>query len=297
MSLITFPKLLSRKVILSSVISFCIASIVTFLVAFLLFEEGLTARLSAFWPVVVACLVFIVVFIISLLSIGRVLLIRTLEQHFRTPMQSLVYRIQQMRLDSEEVEWPVQAQTLMEMEEIEQAISMQVQRLQGLHQKMDALYVTEHQTGFFHKDRLIEALKYEIYRSARYKHEFSLLIVNIANTQGDSGGQMSQAEMMNLFAIHFSEVLRNSDMPFRVSEWLFAVLLPETDKEATESAVLSIKKRFRHKVESAGINLSVKFDLKIGYSVFPDDGQTVNELLGHAKESLLAKDQSAFPDR
>jgi len=235
--------------------------------------------LSDFQVSLSAMLVFMLVFIVFFLLSLRWLLMRSLTVHIRTPIQNLIYRIQSMRLDEDELIWDTAEQRLIEMKEIEQAIGEQVQKLKGMHHKMDALYVTEHETGFFHKDRFKEALTYEVFRSSRYHHSFALVLVKVVDIHASEGCQMSAAEKIHVFASQLGGVLRSSDMGFRINEQLFAILMPETGVDDVVLAVHSFTVRFNNHYIDCGDKGQVRYDIEQSYAVYPDEATTPDALI------------------
>ena len=83
----------------------------------------------------------------------------------------------------------------------------------------------------------------------------------------------NKADMLRLYS-------REMDTAARYGGDEFVLILPETDAEAARLVAQRISKRLAEDGEEPKISVS------IGMAVHPDDGETVNEILGAADRDL-----------
>jgi len=86
------------------------------------------------------------------------------------------------------------------------------------------------------------------------------------------------------FARTLSTLLRKSDIVGRLGGDEFGIVLPETDFNGAEAMIRRIEDRFREPVVVDEDRFLVKFSY--GISVFPDDGESIEELMKVADERM-----------
>lgn len=103
------------------------------------------------------------------------------------------------------------------------------------------LVVLDELTGTYTADHLRAELERELHKTRRYKHPTSLLVIDI-DTPGDCSQQMLD-EILVRTASFLVGNLRNVDVLFRVGEFRFASLLPETPAEGAAVAATRLRER------------------------------------------------------
>lgn len=237
---------------------------------------------------------FFLLFMSTFIGIALYLTNRSMHQKILNPLQNLSKRIVSLKLDnqSQAVDWQRSKHEVTEIDQIDERITEHIHVIQGIYSKLDALIVTEHETGLFHKERFNEVMSYELMRSKRYKHEFSVVVIKLL------GGEVSPAETFNALPKEtqisarvqalsqlVNEDSRVTDLAFRVSEDVFVIIAPETGLEGIkvmqESLVTHLKTGISASVNE-GDEYQFSFNFKIGYASFPDDGQTAKNLMHEA---------------
>lgn len=148
-------------------------------------------------------------------------------------------------------------------------------------------------TGLYNHRYFQEALATEISRSKRYKHEFSLLFIDIDffKNYNDIHGHQEGDKLLLTFANILKNSVSKSDVIARYGgeEFTVLLLLPEISKENTmhiaeriRSAVAEYPFYGREKQPMGKVTTS------IGVSSFPDNGTDAQTLINHA-DSLLYK--------
>ena len=232
--------------------------------------------------------VFLLIFILNFFIIGVYMMTRTLEQDFIKPLKQLSQRIDKVRISEDDIIWQRHLQKITEIDMIDEMITEHIQMLKTVYGRLDALMVTEHDSGFFHQDRFKETLQFEIFRSERYKRPLSMIVIKLNKiTSSTSNKEVSLSEKIHVFADLINHATRNVDIPFRVREQLFVILMPEIDENDIHIVARKYYERFSkpsHTVvdESTSFN----FKIEIGYASYGHDATTAKEMMHIALERL-----------
>lgn len=133
----------------------------------------------------------------------------------------------------------------------------------------------------------------EVKRAQRYKRIFSLIMIDIDHFKNfnDRNGHLAGNKALMDLASLFRENLRTVDISARFGGEEFILVLPETDKAGAAVATrkllqLTNDKRFIGGSSQPG----GRFTFSAGVSVYPEDGNSYEELVGCADRRLyLAK--------
>jgi diguanylate cyclase (GGDEF)-like protein len=155
-------------------------------------------------------------------------------------------------------------------------------------EKIQELTITDDCTGLFNARHLYKTLETEVYRSARFGYEFTVLFIDldhfkyVNDTHGHLVGSKLLAEVGYLVKAH----LRLIDYAFRYGGDEFVVLLPQTGKDAG----LVVAKRLRDNLRAGlfcraeGLNLNVR--ASIGLATYPQDAKTPHDIIRQADEMM-----------
>ncbi|ODS30822.1 MAG: two-component response regulator [Candidatus Scalindua rubra] len=150
----------------------------------------------------------------------------------------------------------------------------QISRLDGL-------------TGVYNRRFLHELLDFEIARCDRYKHSFSLLMIDIDDFKkiNDKYGHPTGDEVLKKLASTFKSLIRKTDLVVRYGGEEFAIILSETSKEhgiifgdriVNGVATLKVK----------GIPRDDTLTISAGLVSYPDNARTQETLIKRADEAL-----------
>jgi len=148
------------------------------------------------------------------------------------------------------------------------------------YQRLEELSYRDPLTGLYNRRKFEEFLEYEVYRSKRYSHHFSIVMVDLDNfkdindTFGHPGGDMVLKEIASLI----EENIRYSDIAARVGGDEFAVILPETDIK-NGMVVAEKLRRLISETPLSVVSGNVRVRASFGIAGFPLNGETLNELL------------------
>lgn len=153
-------------------------------------------------------------------------------------------------------------------------------------------------TGLCNRRRFTEALDYEIDRSARHGHEFSILLLdlddfkNINDSFGHPVGDMALAQIGECLNDH----LRKGDIAFRIGGDEFAVILPETPPAGAFRVAEVLRDRLRGMRLASPDGRQFFITASIGVVSYPRDGNDAADLVAgvdlvlyHAKR--MGKDE------
>lgn len=147
-------------------------------------------------------------------------------------------------------------------------------------------------TGFRNKADYLDNLQEEIHRSNRYGQKLTLLLIHIESF--DELNHLYGAAQGDRFLKYLSEFVveltRNVDKHYRVSDNLFALILPNTDVQGSEI----LKERFIDELESLQIviksnNQKVDIEIDIVYTEYVDTLLGAKEYHNLVLENLVVK--------
>lgn len=147
-------------------------------------------------------------------------------------------------------------------------------------------------TDFLNYEAFKETLSDELRRSRRYRHSFSLIMLDIDGFQNyiKEFGNLAGDTLLKEVSRVVEHIIRTVDIPARHGLDEFAIILPETSKKqarrVAERMRRAIKLDTRHTAQvhdelKSGITVS------IGVSTYPKDAGTLDELVSLTDEALF----------
>jgi len=177
-------------------------------------------------------------------------------------------------------------EVLSEQGELEayEIIAEDVTRQRELEEHLRRLAASDPLTGLANYRRLVDVLDLEIKRSKRTSREFALLFFDLDKLKliNDRHGHMIGSQALCRFADVLCSCCRDIDTPARFGGDEFALVLPETNAEAANRAALRICQSVAN--DGKGPTLSVS----VGIAVYPQNGETIENLLSQADSALYA---------
>lgn len=248
-------------------------------------------------------IIFFILFILVFVSTATFITNRLIQDHLLTPLARLTERVKRLRLSSHEqhIDWERTPQKMYEIDLIDESISEHIRTIKGIYDKLDALVVTEHETGLFHKDRFNEVMRYELFRSHRYQHPFSLLLIKLVNVKVlNATAKNIEAEEPGSKFMVFGNILHNdsreTDMAFRLEETIFAVVAPETDESGIEVFEKDIYTRLIHSDipvdnEKPTARPEYEFTIKVGHATYNGDDSSAKDILKAAVQTMKESEE------
>jgi diguanylate cyclase (GGDEF)-like protein len=151
-------------------------------------------------------------------------------------------------------------------------------------ERIQELTITDDCTGLYNARHLYKTLETEVYRSARFGYEFSLLFIDLDHFKAvnDTYGHLVGSKLLAEIGYLIKAQLRLIDFAFRYGGDEFVVLLPQTSKDSA----LVVAKRLRDAlraskfIQDEGLNLNVR--ASIGLATYPHDARTAHDLIRQA---------------
>lgn len=162
------------------------------------------------------------------------------------------------------------------------ALAAEVSQHKRAEERIRNLAVSDPLTGLANYRQLVEALETEIKRFGRNERPFVVLLLDldglkkINDAQGHITGSRALCRLADMLRLYSREM----DTAARYGGDEFVLILPETDVEAARLVAQRISKRLAEDGEEPKISVS------IGMAVYPNDGETSNEILGAADRDL-----------
>src|SRR6266699_1836262 len=101
-------------------------------------------------------------------------------------------------------------------------------------ERIQELTITDDCTGLYNARHLYKTLEAEVYRSARFGHEFSVIFIDLDHFKSvnDTHGHLVGSKLLAEVGYVIKSHLRLIDYAFRYGGDEFVILLPQTSKEA-----------------------------------------------------------------
>jgi diguanylate cyclase (GGDEF)-like protein len=155
-------------------------------------------------------------------------------------------------------------------------------------EKIQELTITDDCTGLFNARHLHKTLATEVYRSARFGYQFSVIFIDLDRFKlvNDTHGHLVGSRLLAEVGYLIKAQLRLIDYAFRYGGDEFVVLLPQTGKDPA----VVVAKRLQDCLRTGkfcteqGLNLDVRASM--GLATFPHDAQTPHDIIRQADEMM-----------
>ena len=155
-------------------------------------------------------------------------------------------------------------------------------------ERIQELTVTDDCTGLFNARHLYKTLDSEVYRSARFGYEFSVIFLDLDRFKqvNDTNGHLVGSKLLREVGQLIKQHLRLIDYAFRYGGDEFVILLPQTTKEQATIAcrrILEVMRAHRF-LKEEGLNLALR--ASFGLATYPSDASSAHELIRQADEMM-----------
>ncbi len=152
-----------------------------------------------------------------------------------------------------------------------------------------------HNHRFFH-----EQLSHEVEASVRYNRPVSVILMDLDKFKevNDTYGHLMGDRLLALVGQVISNQVRGADIAARYGGDEFAIILPDTPREAAEQTAKKLAKAIATgNMYASSVGQALPLSTSYGVASCPDEARTVTELLQLADDRLYAaKDGSLLPD-
>ncbi len=161
-------------------------------------------------------------------------------------------------------------------------------------QRIQELSITDDCTGLYNARHLFTVLSEEVHRSQRFGYEFSLLFLDLDHFKrvNDEHGHVVGSTLLGQVGQTLRDNLRLVDAAFRYGGDEFAILLPQTSKDAALFVARRLMAVFHSKHWLAGAAPEVALRASVGIAAYPVDGADPQAIVQRADEMMYQVKQA-----
>jgi diguanylate cyclase (GGDEF)-like protein len=136
-------------------------------------------------------------------------------------------------------------------------------------------------TGLYNRRQFSAMLEYEIGRSDRHNHEFSVLLLDLDNFKdiNDTWGHATGDDALVGVSETLRENIRKGDVASRIGGDEFAVILTETGREGGAKVAETIGRTLRERTFHSPDGKTFHLTVSIGIVTFPHDSDNATDLM------------------
>src|SRR5579864_3117086 len=155
-------------------------------------------------------------------------------------------------------------------------------------EKIQELTITDDCTGLYNARHLYKTLEAEVYRSARFGYEFSVIFIDLDHFKqvNDTHGHLVGSKLLNEIGFKIKSHLRLIDYAFRYGGDEFVVLLPQTGKESAMVVARRLRDVLRTSQFLTEENLNLIARASMGVATYPEDAKSAHEIIRQADEMM-----------
>lgn len=160
--------------------------------------------------------------------------------------------------------------------------------------RVQELSITDDCTGLYNARHLFTVLGEEVQRSRRFGYEFGLLFLDLDHFKSinDEHGHLIGSKLLGQVGRSLREHLRLVDSAFRYGGDEFAILLPQTPKQAALFVARRLMAVFHAGRFLAEETSRVTVRASIGIACYPADGETPQAIVQRADEMMYQVKQA-----
>jgi diguanylate cyclase (GGDEF)-like protein len=155
-------------------------------------------------------------------------------------------------------------------------------------EKIQELTITDDCTGLYNARHLYKTLEAEVYRSARFGYEFSVIFMDLDHFKmvNDTYGHLVGSKLLQEIGFKVKSQLRLIDYAFRYGGDEFVILLPQTEKNSALVVAKRLQEMMRrtHFLSDENLNLNVRCSM--GLATYPEDAKSSHEIIRQADEMM-----------
>lgn len=149
-------------------------------------------------------------------------------------------------------------------------------------------------TGCLNKRKFDEDIQHEIDRSRRFKHSFTLLLLDLDlfKQVNDTYGHLNGDAVLKQLVDFLNKEIRSPDTLYRYGGEEFVFLQPQTSDASARIAAERIRRNISMAMFQTSDNQNIQITVSIGYATYPKDGEDPDRLFTIADEGLYLAKQS-----
>lgn len=156
-------------------------------------------------------------------------------------------------------------------------------------EQLEKLASIDDLTQLYNRRKFFELMEYEINRHSRYKHPLSIIMIDIDHFKSvnDKYGHQVGDEALQQVSNTLLSLIRSTDIFGRIGGEEFALVLPETDKQAAKE----FAERIRVCIENEKFPHLERITICLGVTEFYDD-DSLKSIMSRADIALYAAKES-----
>jgi len=174
------------------------------------------------------------------------------------------------------------------------------EHLERLSESLRHLAYHDSLTGLYNHRYFHDHLRSEFERARRYGHQLSVVMLDVNSFKevNDRYGHLTGDELLTFLGRLIGENVRSSDIAARYGGDEFALILPETEREAARRVAAKICDVVSKRRDwGGGLLVNVTLNISAGVATFPKDALSAEDLLHEADRALYASKDGAPPFR
>lgn len=224
-------------------------------------------------------LMIAILFLISIVVIFVIWFIY-LRKYFVTPIENL---ISQMKLinSHKDLKEKIKIDTIIkEIKQLETVFNTQNTRLFDTYHELESLSNTDNLTKINNRKKFEEYSSVIIKSAKRYDFPFSIMLIDLNKFKpiNDTYGHDIGDEILIHFSKIVSEIIRESDVFFRIGGDEFVLILPHTKVEDSISIIKKIKDSFKNN-KFIKDDITIEISASYGVAEYPKDADELEKLL------------------
>jgi diguanylate cyclase (GGDEF)-like protein len=179
--------------------------------------------------------------------------------------------------------------SLLRIKSLHDQLQDKIKQLEQAKERLSELAVTDGLTGLFNYRYFRDYFLQELRRAKRHHSFVSLIMLDIDYFKhyNDTHGHLAGDEVLRTLAKLMVANLRNIDVAARYGGEEFALVLSETNKASAWIVAQKIKELVeKHEFASEETQPNGKLTVSMGIATFPDNGDSVEELVHVADQRL-----------
>lgn len=143
-------------------------------------------------------------------------------------------------------------------------------------------------TGLHNRRYFNDMLEYEVGRSGRHKHEFTVLMLDMDDFKdvNDTYGHPCGDAVLQRMAETMRNSIRKGDLATRIGGDEFAIILTETGKNGAFAVAEKLRAELRDTAFEGPDGKSFHITTSIGLATYPEDAQNISDLMASVDMGL-----------
>jgi len=181
----------------------------------------------------------------------------------------------------------------LELRRASQRLQLQISEIEALQAKLKEQAIRDPLTGLYNRRYLQEALERELHKAQRDVLPLSLVLMDLDRFKNcnDTYGHKAGDLVLQALADMLCETTRKEDIICRYGGEEFLVVLPGTQAEIASQRTELWRQKFQEQCVSID-DMEISMTLSAGIACFPDDGETMDQLLISADDALYKAKQT-----